>query len=95
MASYGLGGVLGGAIGSALADAIYGSAEERRKRRVNMRRCMNFKGYARYGLSKDLWNEFNFEEGNRTVPEQERQGMLAQQAKVASGPKPAGGELGL
>jgi hypothetical protein len=94
-AMYGVGGALGGAIGGALAQAIYGSAEERRKRRVNMRRCMSFKGYERYGLSKDLWEKFNFEEGNRSVPEAERQQMLAMQAKVASGPLPSTEGLGL
>lgn len=94
-ALYGVGGALGGAIGGAMAQAIYGSAEERRKRRVNMRRCMSFKGYQRYGLSKDLWQEFNFEEGNREVPEAERQRMLAMQAKVASGPLPSTKGLGL
>jgi len=92
---YGIGGAFGGLIGGAIAQAIYGSAEERRKRRVNMRRCMSFKGYERYGLSKDLWEEFNFEEGNRHVPEAERQHMLAMQAKVASGPQPAAEGLGL
>lgn len=86
---------IGGAIGGAIANAIYGSAEERRKRRANMRRCMNFKGYERYGLSKDLWQEFNFEEGNSSVPEEDRQKMLAQQAKVAAGPVPEAEILGL
>ena len=94
-AMYGLGGVIGGAIGGAIANAIYGSAEERRKRRVNMRRCMFFKGYERYGLSKELRVKFNFEEGNSDVPEKERQQMLAQQAKVAAGSKPQAEGLGL
>lgn len=94
-AMYGVGGAIGGLIGGAIANAIHGSAEERRKRRVNMRRCMNFKGYARYGLAKDLWQEFNFEEGNSTVPEEDRQKMLAQQAKVAAGPTPETENLGL
>jgi hypothetical protein len=91
----GLGGAVGGMVGGIAAQAIYGSAEERRKRRVNMRRCMFFKGYERYGLSKDRWEEFNFEEGAATFPEGPRQRMLAQQAKVASGPRPATKELGL
>jgi len=90
-----LGGVLGGLIGGVLSDAIHGSAEERRKRRVNMRRCMFFKEYQRYGLVKNLWEEFNFEEGNGKVPEPERQPLLAIQARVASGPVPVAEDLGL
>jgi hypothetical protein len=42
-------GAVGGAIGNALAAAIIGSAQKRAARRVNMRRCMFFKGYQRYG----------------------------------------------
>ena len=95
VAMYGIGGVLGGVIGGAIANAIRGSAEERRKRRVNMRRCMFFKGYERYGVSKKLWEKFNFEEGNKTVPEPVRQAKLFQQAKVASGPRPGTKDLGL
>jgi len=60
-----------------------------------MRRCMGYKGYARYGLQKDLWQEFHFEEGFSSEEESKRQAMLAQQAKVASGTKPATGELGI
>lgn len=79
-------GAIGGAIGNAMVAAIFGSAEKRRIRRVNMRRCMGFKGYQRYGLRKDLWEEFNFEEGFSGIDEAKRQVYLAQQAKVASGP---------
>jgi len=96
MIQYGvLGGAVGGILGAAIGDAIYGSAEIRRKRRINMRRCMFFKGYGRYGLEKGLWEEFNFEEGNSSVPEEDRQRMLTQQALVASGPQPTAQELGL
>lgn len=90
----GLAGVAGGAIGNALASAIFGSAEKRRIRRVNLRRCMNFKGYQRYGLEKDLWQEFNFEEGFSGEDEYVRQSAIIQQALVASGPKPVTEELG-
>lgn len=79
-------GAIGGAIGNVMVAAIFGSAEKRRIRRVNMRRCMSFKGYQRYGLSKHLWEEFNFEEGFSGIDEAKRQIYLAQQAKVASGP---------
>ncbi len=86
---------VGSAIGSAVADAIFGSAARREQRRVSVRNCMAFKGYARYGLSGDLWKEFNFEEGNGRKKEAVRNADLALQALVASGPKPAGKELGL
>ena len=46
---------------------------------ANMRKCMGFKAYKRYGLSRDLWRQLN-------------QGGLEQallmQAKIASGPEP-------
>jgi len=85
---YGLGGAIGGAIGSAIADAIFGSAERRKSRRINMRRCMGYKGYQRYGMEKERWQAFHFEEGNATVKGEKRKRYLMQQAKVASGPKP-------
>ena len=93
--AYTAAGVAGGLIANAMMSAIFGSAEKRRLRRVNMRRCMGYKDYARYGLQKDLWQEFNFEEGFSAEEEGKRQAMLAQQAKVASGPRPAAKELGL
>ena len=93
--TYTAAGVAGGLIANAMMAAIFGSAEKRRLRRVNMRRCMGYKGYARYGLQKDLWQEFNFEEGFSGEEEGKRQAMLAQQAKIASGTKPATRELGL
>ncbi|MDP9413479.1 MAG: hypothetical protein M3Q08_05170 [Pseudomonadota bacterium] len=83
-----IGGAIGGAIGNALADAIYGSAMRRQQRRVNMRTCMGYKEYKAYGLPKEIWVKFNFEEGLTAVEEDKRQAFLRQQAKVASGPKP-------
>ena len=88
-------GAVGGAIGSAMAMMIFGSAEKRRLRRVNMRTCMHFKGYQRYGLPKDLWDKFNFEEGLSGVSEEKRQAYLKQQALVASAGTLQGKELGL
>lgn len=85
---YGIGGVIGEALGLALNDAIHGSARRREIRRINMRNCMGFKGYDRYGLKKDLWKEFNFEEGLGREEEASRRLALAVQALVASGPKP-------
>lgn len=90
-----LAGGIGGAIGSALAVAIFGSAELRKQRRVNMRRCMHYKGYQRFGLEKERWQTFNFEEGLSSVKEPDRQRMLAQQALVASSPIPEQKDLGL
>jgi hypothetical protein len=94
VAQYGIGGVIGSAIGEAVADAIYGSAHRRAIRRINMRNCMSFKGYSRYGLRKDLWQEFNFEEGLGREEETVRELDLARQALVASGPQPTTRELG-
>jgi len=87
-------GAVGGMIGNAIADAIVGSAERRRARRINMRQCMSFKGYERHGLSKALWQKFNFEEGLTGVSEEERQRLLKQQALVAATARPDTKELG-
>ena len=96
MVQYGMagavGGAVGGMIGAALSDAIYGSAERRRLKRLNLRNCMHFKGYDRSGLSKELWVEFNFEEGNGRKPEAERERAIA--ARVAAG-QTARHQLGL
>lgn len=89
MNQYGaLAGGIGSAVGSMLADAIFGSAERRRQKRINIRNCMYFKGYDRYGLEKALWQEFHFEEGLSRENEEDREAALKQQARVASGPKP-------
>lgn len=93
--TYTMAGAAGGVIGNAMVAAIFGSAEKRRIRRFNMRRCMNFKGYDRYGMEKSLWQEFNFEEGFSGEDEEVRQAKLAQQALVASGARPAAKALGL
>jgi len=90
-----VGGAIGGMIGSALADAIFGSSQRRQQRRVIMRTCMGYKDYKTYGLPKNLWTEFNFSEGNKAPPEDQRQKMLQMQARAASGPKPAIGEIKL
>lgn len=87
-------GAVGGAIGNLMVAMIFGSAELRKARRSNMRRCMNYKGYDRFGLNKDVWQQFNFEEGLSHVAEDKRQTMLAQQAKAASVIQPAGRILG-
>ncbi|MEL7318644.1 MAG: hypothetical protein AAFN04_08390 [Pseudomonadota bacterium] len=83
-----VGGVIGSAIGNAIADALYGSSERRALRRINMRNCMGYKGYQRYGLPKKLWKTFNFEEGGGREDEDVREAALLKQAKVGSGAKP-------
>lgn len=93
--TYTMAGAAGGVIANVMVAAIFGSAEKRRVRRFNMRRCMNYKGYDRYGIEKGLWQEFNFEEGFSGEEEEFRQARLAQQALVASGTKPSTKVLGL
>jgi hypothetical protein len=96
MTTYGpMAGAVGGVIGSAIADAIFGSAARRQQRRINLRNCMGFKGYQRYGLAEKQWKDFNFEEGHGRKKEGERDDALELQALVAAGPKPTAKELGL
>jgi hypothetical protein len=71
-----------------MADAIFGSAERRRIKRINLRNCMYYKGYDRYGLEKELWQKFHFEEGLSRENAKDREAALLKQARVASGPKP-------
>lgn len=88
-----LAGAAGGVIGNLVVDAIFGSSVRRQQRRTNLRTCMGYKGYSRYGLNKDLWQAFNFEEGNGSVPEEERQKFLQLQAKAAITGRPSTQEL--
>jgi len=81
-------GAVGGALANAMMAAIFVPGEKRRMRRVNMRQCMGFKGYARYGLSKDKWEPFNFEEGTGAEKEESRIKALKLQALVASAAVP-------
>lgn len=84
---------IGGAVATVVADMVFGSAERRKQRRINMLTCMRFKEYRVFGLPENLWERFNFEEGTRRVPEDERQRLLQIQARVASGPAPTVGEV--
>ena len=88
--AYSMAGVAGAAIGNLMVAAIFGSAEKRRMRRVNMRACMGFKGYQRFGLPKNLWEEFNFEEGLDGVNDEVRRKLLLEQALIAATATPAG-----
>lgn len=85
-----LAGAAGGVIANAMMAAIFVPGEKRRMRRVNMRQCMGFKGYGRFGLSKDLWETFNFEEGTGAEEETSRLKALKLQALVASSATPVG-----
>jgi len=82
--------------GAALAgfSGLIASSNRRALRRVNMRRCMFFKGYGRYGIAKAIWQRFNFEEGGAPLTDAERMPYLEAQARAASGPTPATGDLG-
>jgi hypothetical protein len=87
---------VGGLVGNILVQAVFGSAERRRFRRQNVRRCMHFKGYGRYGLPEELWRAFNFQEGNGETDAGPRARMLLQQAYVAAlSPPPQTEDLGL
>jgi len=88
-----VGGVVGGMIAGAIAEAQMASAR-RKLRRGTMRTCMGYKGYSAFGLPKDMWEKFNFEEGSKPFPETQRMHYLRMQAKVASGPRPTAGEIG-
>ncbi|MDH7975786.1 hypothetical protein QH494_26680 [Sphingomonas sp. AR_OL41] len=89
-----VGGLVGGAIMGGIGVAMV-AADKRNERRANMRRCMHYKGYQRFGLPKSLWQAFNFEEGLSSVKEVDRQRMLAQQARVATTPGIVQQDLGL
>jgi hypothetical protein len=92
--AYTAGGVIGNALLAGVGAAMM-SADARAERRIDMRRCMHYKGYQRFGLEKSLWQKFNFEEGYSSIDEKDRQRMLAQQAKVASSAGPDRKDLGL
>ncbi|MDE2404396.1 MAG: hypothetical protein KGM17_06990 [Sphingomonadales bacterium] len=66
--------------------------EKRKLRRFNLRHCMAFKGYGRYGLTRMLWQRFNFEY-DAPIDEAKRLALLAVQARAASGPVPTTPEL--
>ncbi len=73
---------IGGAALAGLSGAI-ASGNRRALARVNLRRCMFFKGYGRYGLTETIWR--GIATGNDA---------LLIQAKIASGATPATKDLG-
>lgn len=84
-----------GLVGDLANALIFVPAQDRLFRRANLRRCMSFKGYARYGLPKALWESFNLQHIETATPERDIQMSLARQALVASGPQPTSRALGL
>lgn len=94
IAQYGLAGAAGGAVGGIIGGIIaaeMAAAEQRKMRRKTMRTCMGFKDYQAYGLSKSLWQTFNSDAAS--LKEESRVSFLQMQAKLASGPKPAVGQI--
>lgn len=51
----------------------------RKSTMANRRKCMEYKGYVRYGLSRELWNALNGSDLDASI---------LMQAKIASGPTP-------
>ncbi len=67
-------------LGGEVALALVSPALVRAVAAANLRKCMGFKGYERYGLSKDLWEALNPKDADQA---------LALQAQIAAGPAPA------
>ncbi len=80
-------------IGQRWADKMFGVPWRRTTRRNNLRVCMGYKGYQRYGLSREIWQKFNFDEADKPPAEGDRKRMLIQQARIASGADPMQPEL--
>jgi len=89
----GIVGSLMAPVGALIADRLFGVPERRKARRTNMRVCMGYKGYHRYGLPQAIWQSFNFDDAIHEPVEADRQHMLMQQAKIASGDRPDKPEL--
>lgn len=83
-----------GGLTVALGLAAIVSANQRNVRRKNLRRCMFFKGYSRYALPKDVWKQIAFDESGSGISGDARKPYLLKQARIASGPRPEGQELG-
>lgn len=85
---YGMAGALGGALGGALVGLLIGGGNHDKIHRINIRNCMGFKGYQRYGLPKDLWEEFNLSPGKSRKNAEGSERAFRLQALVASGAQP-------
>ena len=64
--------------------AIAGGFSDERSQALRLRKCMEYKGYDRYGLSKDLWLQI------MDVPDADR---VRINASIASGPTPETAKL--
>jgi hypothetical protein len=73
-----------GPLAGGLAFALAEGSERSKIAAANMRKCMGFKGYDRYGLPDPLWKQLN-----AGTPDE----ALARQARLASGGAPAGRKL--
>lgn len=86
------GGASGPLVGLA-TDAIFGAAQRRDISRRNLRVCMNFKEYRRYGLTRSLWGQIHDSELPGETGEARRERRLRIQARLASGPQPRIGAI--
>lgn len=86
------GGPHGPLVGAA-TDAIFGAAQRRDIARRNLRVCMNFKEYRRYGLPRSLWEQIHDREVPGETGEARRERLLQVQARLASGPQPRIGAI--
>ena len=75
MNAFGMGGIVGGLIVGAIIGGYEHTVE-----RANLRRCMGYKGYKLYGLSRDLWHQVN----TGSAEEIEQRFAL-----IAAGPEPS------
>ena len=94
IATYGIYGAAAGVLVGALAGAIFGSQEIRNRHRINLRTCMGYKGYGRYGLPKDIFTQFNSQDSSPGAMDAEQISLLRQQARIASGPRPQQESIG-
>lgn len=86
------GGPNGALVGLA-TDAIFGAAQRRDIARRNLRVCMGFKDYRRYGLPRSIWEQIHSPEAPGETGEARRQRLLQVQARIASGPQPRVGAI--
>jgi hypothetical protein len=77
-------GLFGGLTAALIAE-IATSSVNHGVERSNLRRCMYFKGYSRYGLNKSLWKQLNEATGK---DEERGKQIIARFATIASGPAP-------
>ncbi len=72
---------------------MFSGSRQLMTRKANLRVCMGYKGYRRYGLPRAIWQSFNSDAVKPEPTEAERTRMVIQQARAASGPLPAQPEL--